>query len=38
VKLHPGIAGSGVPLFAGEFNPLRLDLADTRVFDSGVMH
>jgi dihydrofolate reductase len=38
VKLHPAIAGSGVPLFAGEFNPLRFDLADTRVFDSGVMY
>jgi dihydrofolate reductase len=38
VKLHPVIAGSGVPLFAGEFNPLRFDLADTRVFGSGVMH
>ncbi|TKG69750.1 dihydrofolate reductase family protein [Prauserella endophytica] len=38
VKLHPVVAGAGIPLFSGEFGPQRFDLADVRRFDSGVLY
>lgn len=38
VKLHPVVMGDGIPLFAGEFRPERFELANSRVFDSGVVH
>jgi dihydrofolate reductase len=38
IKLHPVVAGAGIPMFGGEFAPERYDLADTRVFNSGVVH
>lgn len=37
VKLHPVATGAGKQLFDGEFSPERYELADTRVFDSGVV-
>jgi dihydrofolate reductase len=37
VKLHPVIAGSGIPLFTGEFAPQRFKLTEQRIFDSGVL-
>jgi dihydrofolate reductase len=38
VKLHPVVAGAGIPLFDGEFAPQRFTLAKTQSFDSGVLH
>ncbi|MEU6268116.1 dihydrofolate reductase family protein [Saccharopolyspora shandongensis] len=38
IKLHPIVTGSGTPLFSREFSPELFDLADTEVFDSGVIH
>jgi len=38
IKLHPIVAGAGIPLFDGEFSPERFDLADTRVFGNGVIY
>ncbi|MBK1782688.1 dihydrofolate reductase family protein [Prauserella cavernicola] len=38
VKLHPVVAGAGIPLFGGEFGPQRFDLTDVRRFDSGVLY
>ncbi|MER5390236.1 dihydrofolate reductase family protein [Saccharopolyspora sp. NPDC002686] len=38
IKLHPVVAGAGIPLFDGEFGPEQFDLTDTQVFDSGVVH
>jgi len=38
LKLHPVIAGSGVPLLEGEFHPRRFTLTDVERFDSGVLH
>ncbi|WP_158880975.1 dihydrofolate reductase family protein [Amycolatopsis anabasis] len=38
VKLHPVVAGAGIPLFDGEFRPERFTLAEHQVFDSGVVH
>lgn len=38
VKLHPVVAGAGIPLFGGGFSPERFDLTSTRTFDSGVLH
>ncbi|MEV6232260.1 dihydrofolate reductase family protein [Saccharopolyspora shandongensis] len=38
IKLHPIVAGAGTPLFSREFSPELFDLADTEVFDSGVIH
>lgn len=38
IKLHPVVAGAGIPLFGGEFSPERYELADTQVFGSGVVH
>ncbi|MGH3936605.1 MAG: dihydrofolate reductase family protein, partial [Pseudonocardiaceae bacterium] len=37
VKLHPVVAGSGIPLFTGEFAPQRFTLTEQRTFDSGVL-
>ncbi|WP_020668262.1 dihydrofolate reductase family protein [Amycolatopsis nigrescens] len=38
VKLHPVVAGAGIPLFDGEFSPQRFTLAAHESFDSGVLH
>lgn len=38
IKLHPVVAAAGIPLFGGDFAPEQYDLADTHVFNSGVMH
>lgn len=38
IKLHPIVAGTGVPLFGGEFDPARYDLVEARPFSSGVVH
>jgi dihydrofolate reductase len=38
LKLHPVIAGDGVPLFDGGFTSQHFTLADTKIFTSGVMH
>ncbi|MGI8308392.1 dihydrofolate reductase family protein [Saccharopolyspora hattusasensis] len=38
IKLHPVVAGAGIPLFGGDFAPEQYDLADTHVFNSGVTH
>ncbi|MFI6318705.1 dihydrofolate reductase family protein [Nonomuraea sp. NPDC050556] len=35
VKLYPVVAGSGIPVFTGEFRPTRFDLADSRGFSNG---
>ncbi|RGC67870.1 hypothetical protein C5N14_16810 [Micromonospora sp. MW-13] len=37
VKLHPIVAGSGVPLADRGFDPHRFALAGTRAFDSGLV-
>ncbi|WDZ84565.1 dihydrofolate reductase family protein [Micromonospora cathayae] len=37
VKLHPIVAGEGVPLAARRFDPARFTLVDTRPFDSGLV-
>lgn len=37
VKLHPVVAGAGIPLFSGDFSPERLTLTQHRAFDSGVI-
>lgn len=37
VKLHPIVAGSGIPLADRGFAPSRFTLAETRPFDSGVV-
>jgi dihydrofolate reductase len=38
LKLHPVIAGDGIPLFAGGFTSQHFTLSDTKIFTSGVMH
>jgi dihydrofolate reductase len=38
VKLHPIVAGDGIPLFGGDFSPAQYDLANVRQFTSGVVH
>ncbi|GAA4861476.1 dihydrofolate reductase family protein [Saccharopolyspora cebuensis] len=38
VKLHPVVAGDGIPLFGGDFSPTRFRLTRTQPFDSGVVH
>lgn len=38
VKLHPVIAGDGIPMFGGAFDPQRFDLTHAQTFASGVMH
>ncbi|MEB3372354.1 dihydrofolate reductase family protein [Saccharopolyspora mangrovi] len=38
VKLHPVVAGSGIPLFDGEFSPEQFDLVEAKPFTSGVLH
>ena len=37
VKLHPVVAGSGVPLFDASFQPFRFRLAATHACPSGVL-
>lgn len=37
LKLHPIVAGDGVRLFDGEFDPQQYDLIDHVVYDNGVM-
>jgi dihydrofolate reductase len=37
VKLNPVVAGSGIPLFAGEFQPTRFRMASARPFESGLI-
>ncbi|WP_086820928.1 dihydrofolate reductase family protein [Allokutzneria sp. NRRL B-24872] len=36
VKIYPIVAGSGVPLFSGEFRATGFKLAAHRIFDSGM--
>ncbi|WP_020669497.1 dihydrofolate reductase family protein [Amycolatopsis nigrescens] len=36
VKIHPVVAGAGIPMFGGGFRPERYTVTDSRVFDSGV--
>ncbi|MFB9907167.1 dihydrofolate reductase family protein [Allokutzneria oryzae] len=36
VKIYPIVAGSGIPLFGGEFRPTGFRLSASRVFDSGM--
>ncbi|MGS2648788.1 dihydrofolate reductase family protein [Streptosporangium sp. LJ11] len=36
VKQHPVVAGSGIPLFTGSFDPTRFTPASERTFRSGV--
>lgn len=38
VKLHPVVAGAGIPMFDGEFSPSQFELADTTPFTSGALH
>lgn len=38
IKLHPVVAGTGIPLFDGEFSPSQFELTDTKPFTSGVLH
>lgn len=38
IKLHPVVAGAGIPLFGGEFSPEQFDLTHTRTFENGVIH
>lgn len=38
VKLHPVVAGAGIPLFDGEFSPQRFTLSETQRYDSDVLH
>ncbi|WP_166355293.1 dihydrofolate reductase family protein [Phytoactinopolyspora limicola] len=36
VKLYPVVAGKGIPLFDGEFEPQRFELKTSRTFNSGM--
>lgn len=36
VKINPIIAGSGIPLFGGDFTPVHLTVAESKVYESGV--
>ncbi|GAA1686926.1 dihydrofolate reductase family protein [Glycomyces endophyticus] len=36
LKRYPLVLGGGLPLFDGPYAPLRFDLADKRVFESGM--
>lgn len=38
IKLHPVVAGAGIRVFDGQFDPTRYDLTDARPFSSGVVH
>ncbi|GAB3684110.1 dihydrofolate reductase family protein [Saccharopolyspora tripterygii] len=38
IKLHPVIAGTGIPLFDGDFAPEHFQLAEAKPFTSGVVH
>lgn len=38
IKLHPVVAGAGIRLFDGQFDPTRYDLTESRPFRSGVVH
>ncbi|MFD1049005.1 dihydrofolate reductase family protein [Kibdelosporangium lantanae] len=38
VKLHPIVAGTGIPMFSGHFSPASYKLVDVKQFDSGVVH
>jgi dihydrofolate reductase len=38
IKLHPVVAGAGIPLFGGEFSPSQYSLTHTQPFASGVIH
>ena len=37
LKQYPVLAGAGVPLFVGEFQPRGFDLAETTRFDNGTL-
>lgn len=37
VKMHPVVAGAGMPMFGGEFRPERYHLARHEAFESGVL-
>ncbi|GAB3863462.1 hypothetical protein GCM10029963_72120 [Micromonospora andamanensis] len=36
IKQHPSVIGSGIPMFAGPFQPTLFTHVDTSVLDSGV--
>ncbi|MEC3978471.1 dihydrofolate reductase family protein [Amycolatopsis sp. H20-H5] len=36
VEIHPVVAGAGIRLFTGDFQPSRWELTDSHVFASGV--
>ncbi|MFC7341374.1 dihydrofolate reductase family protein [Saccharopolyspora griseoalba] len=38
VKLHPVVAGAGIPMFDGEFLPEHLALTGARPFADGIVH
>ena len=38
VKLHPVVAGTGVPMFDGDFFPEHLALTEARPFADGIVH
>ncbi|MGI5121624.1 dihydrofolate reductase family protein [Marinactinospora thermotolerans] len=37
IKSYPVVAGAGVPVFHGEFDPTLFDVTDRKAFDNGVM-
>ena len=37
LKQYPVLAGAGIPLFTGEFQPRGFDLAETTRFDNGTL-
>ena len=37
LKINPLVLGAGIPLFAGEFRPAHLRLAETRTFATGTI-
>lgn len=37
VKLNPVVVGAGIPLFGGDFQIRRFELADSQIFNSGVV-
>jgi dihydrofolate reductase len=37
LKINPVVLGAGIPLFAGEFRPAQLRLAETRTFETGTI-
>ncbi|MCO5994033.1 dihydrofolate reductase family protein [Actinoallomurus rhizosphaericola] len=37
IKYYPVVAGAGIPVFAGDFQPHLFDLVDTRTFANGTL-